>query len=178
MTLETRKQAFQKSWTVGIPTVILCWIICWFFNAGYAKADATLATCAMASGVSCFVTPLICGLIAYPITARLFKKSMQGKTQPILEEHTLEEQLIFFQWVPKNWFCYVLLFAISGSIFWGFGLPNMLNLFLPITVKAGVASRLFVTILGGFQIGASAQFAAYMSNIYFSKMLQEKAALS
>lgn len=57
MTIEARKLAFKKSWTVGIPTVILCWIICWFANAPYAAADATLATCAAASGVSCFVTP-------------------------------------------------------------------------------------------------------------------------
>lgn len=97
-------------------------------------------------------------------------------SEPAPATGELEEQLIFFNWVPKNWFCYVLLFAIGGSIFWGFGVPNMLDLFIPVTVKAGTASRLFVTILGGFQIGASAQFAAYMSNIYFVKMLQKKAA--
>lgn len=181
MTLKERKQAFKKSFTVGIPTVILCWIICWFFNAGYAQTEVTLASCAVASGVSCFVTPLICGLISYPITAKMFKKTIkekkahsEGENKSTLKTGKLEQQLIFFNWIPKNWFAYVLVFAICGSVFWGFGVPNLLNLFIPVTISAGTGSRLFVTIIGGFQIGASAQYAAYLSNIYFVEMLQEK----
>ena len=182
MTLEARKSAFKKSWTVGIPTVILCWIICWFFNKPYAAMDVTLVSCAAASGVSCFITPMICGLIGYPITASMFKKAMKAKmenptaeTKPAPSIGTMDEQMLFFKWSPKNWFCYLLVFSLISSIFFGFGLPNFLALFIHTAVKAGTASQLFVTIIGGFQIGFAAQFCAYISNVFFVQLLQRKA---
>lgn len=97
------------------------------------------------------------------------------ESEPAPETGELEQQLIFFNWIPKHWLAYVVVYAVCGSIFWGFGVPTLLNVFIPVTVPAGVGSRLFVTIIGGFQIGASAQYAAYLSNIYFVKLLQKKA---
>lgn len=182
MTLEARKAAFKKSWTVGIPTVILCWIICWFFNAPYGAKDVTIISCAAASGMSCFITPMICGLIGYPITATMFKKAMKAKmenpsaeSKPAPAMGAMEEQMLFFNWIPKNWFCYLLVFSSINCVFWGYGLPGLLSLFIPTVIPAGTASRAFVTIIGGFQIGAAAQFCAYASNIYFVQLLQRKA---
>ncbi len=182
MTIEAKKKAFKSTWAVFIPTVILCWIICWFFNKPYALTDVTLASCAAASGVSCFITPLICGLIAYPINKGAIKKAIKAKMEnptaesaPAPEMGELESQMIFFNWIPKNWICYLLVFSVCTSVFFGYGLPNLLAAFIPVTVPAGVwSSRLFITLIGGLQIGFSAQFSGYLANVYFVKMLQKK----
>lgn len=186
MTLEARKAAFKGSWTVGIPTLVLCWIICWFFNASWAAKDVTFLSFAQASGVSCFITPLICGLISYPITASVFKKKVAEKmahpeveSAPSPSAGELEQQLIFFRWMPQNWLVYTLVFALLGAIVWGCGIPTLFYLFCPGTLAAaGTGSRILVTAVGGFQIAASAQYGAYLSHIYYVKMLQNKLVAS
>lgn len=181
MTLEAKKANFKKTWTVFIPTVILCWIICWFTNGKYALTDVTLLTCGLANGLTCFITPIICGLIAYPLTKSGMKKAIakkmanpDEKSEPAPETGDLDSQIMFFHWIPKNWFCYLFVFSLIAGIFFGYGLPTLIGSFATFIVKAGVGSRLFIALIGGVQIGWAAQFSAYLSNIYFVKLLEKK----
>lgn len=178
LTLESRKEAFQSTWVTLILTMILCWIICWFVNVPYAAMDVTLSSCSGANGLSCFITPIIGGIINYFIMKHSMTRVDKGNTSsdPKLEKNSLEEQLIFFHWIPKNCAGYLIFFSACMCVFFGFGLPTLLDFCIPITVKAGVGSRIFVTLIGGIQIGFSAQMSAYLSAIYFPILINRKSA--
>lgn len=181
MTSQERKSAFKGSILSGVLTLVLCWIICWFFNGAYAETDVSFASCAKASGISCFITPVISGLITYPIVLSVFKKNKETDPQQKAQSgeaaaDELGKQVIFFSWIPKNWFCYALVFAVINCVFWGFGVPSLLDLLIPISIPAGVGSRIFVTGIGGVQIAASAQYCAYLFNMYAIRMLKVKNA--
>lgn len=180
MTLEARKHAFKDSVTVGIPTLILCWIIFWFLPAYQGKEAVGFMTLAAASGMSCFVTPVICALIVYPITKKVFVKKVKAKManpdpdeKPAPEIGTMEEQIIFFNWIPKKWWVYMLVYALLGAIVFGFGIPALLANFVSGNfVAAGMGAKLFTVLLGGVQVAASAWFCIYLTKFYFIQMLK------
>ncbi len=179
-TLEARKHAFKDAWMVGIPTMILCWIIFLFLPAYQGTEAAGFMTLASASGFSCFVTPVICGLIAYPITKVMFVKKAKEKmanpdpdAAPAPEIGSLEEQIIFFNWMPKKWWVYMLVFSLLGCFIFGYGIPAFLAGFVSGNfVPAGIGAKLFVLLLGGIQVAASAQFCTYLTKFYFIQMLK------
>lgn len=179
-TVEARKHAFKDSWVVGIPTFILCAIIFWFLPAYNGKEAVGFLTLGTASGVSCFVTPVICGLINYAITKPMFIKKVKAKMAnpdpnevPAPEMGTLEEQIIYFNWMPKKWWVYMLVYAFLGCFVFGFGIPGFLAVFAPGNfVAPGMGAKLFVLLLGSLQVAASAQFCCYISKLYVIQMLK------
>lgn len=180
MTLEARKHAFKDSVSVGIPTLVLCWIIFWFLAAYQGTEPVGFMTLAAASGMSCFVTPVICSLIVYPITKKVFVKKVKAKManpdadeKPAPEIGTLEEQIIYFNWMPKKWWVYMLVYALLGAIVFGFGIPALLATFVPGDfIAAGMGAKLFTVLLGGVQVAASAWFCIYLTKFYFIQMLK------